>query len=140
MTLRDIGLPSVDDVVPVLTLPEDETHRHPRDFMVAMGRSFEQRITVPLPPEQVAPLVQQALATVPKANGIYLNPPTITASTGIGAFSWGEKLLVHLSRVPDGTEVMVRSECAFPLQLVDYGKNRKNVEQILRALPGQPTS
>lgn len=106
----------------------------PSPTMSAMGRKFEQQVTVPLPPEQVAALAQQALATVPKAAGIFVQPPTITASTGVGVWSWGEKLLVHLSRVPEGTQVHVRSECAFPLQLVDYGKNRKNVEQIVAGL------
>ncbi len=99
-----------------------------------MGRSHEQQITVPAPPDQVAQRVCQVLAALPKASGVALHPPYVTASTGLGMWSWGEKILVQLSEVPGGSAVRVRSECAFPLQLVDYGKNRRNVQHVLDGL------
>lgn len=89
---------------------------------------------VPAPPDQVAQRVCQVVAALPKAAGVTLNPPYVTASIGTGLWSWGEKILVQLSEVPGGAAVRIRSECVFPLQLVDYGKNRRNVEQIVAGL------
>lgn len=89
---------------------------------------------VPAPPEQVAQRVCHVVAALPKAAGVALNPPYVTASIGTGLWSWGEKILVQLSEVPGGSAVRIRSECVFPLQLVDYGKNRRNVEQIVAGL------
>ncbi|QIX27937.1 hypothetical protein ncot_16085 [Nocardioides sp. JQ2195] len=103
-----------------------------------MARSFEQQLTIPLPPEQVSAQVQRVLMALPKAGNVFVNPPRITADLSMGAFSWGEKLLVHLTQVPGGTQAVVRSECSFPLQLVDYGKNRKNVEKIVAGLQLPP--
>lgn len=89
---------------------------------------------IPLPPEQVAAQAQHVLAALPKGRNVWVSPPVIGADTGIGALSWGEKLQVHLAQVQGGTAARITSECAFPLQLVDYGKNRKNVEQIVAGL------
>lgn len=89
---------------------------------------------IPLPPEQVAAQAQQVLAALPKGRNVWVNPPLVGADTGMGAFSWGEKLQVHLAQIQGGTHARVTSECVFPLQLVDYGKNRKNVEQIVAGL------
>lgn len=49
---------------------------------------------------------------------------------GMSAASYGEKITVTLKALPGQTSVHVHSECGLPTQLVDYGKNRKNVEAI----------
>ncbi len=49
---------------------------------------------------------------------------------GMSAASYGEKITVTLKALPGQTSVHIHSECGLPTQLVDYGKNRKNVEAI----------
>ena len=61
----------------------------------------------------------------------------ITASTGASLKSWGEKIIVTLI---DGGATKVRSECMLKTQCADMGKNQKNVEQILAALPNHYVS
>ena len=54
------------------------------------------------------------------------------ARTGWSIWSYmGEKVKIEVRS--DGS-VRVRSECGSPIQCVDYGKNKKNVEQFLDAL------
>lgn len=95
-------------------------------------------MTVPVPPEQVAQRAQQVISGMPKVTGMITTPPYVQAKVGMGWASWGEKISVHIAPGPGGTAVHVRSECAFPLQLVDYGKNRKNVEHIVQGLTPNP--
>ncbi len=56
----------------------------------------------------------------------------ITASTGATSKSIGEKIIITLV---DGGATKVRSECALKSMCADFGKNQKNVELILTALP-----
>ena len=46
--------------------------------------------------------------------------------------SWGEKIIIGLMPLPGGlVSVEVSSECAMPTQIIDWGKNKKNIEGIL---------
>ena len=58
-------------------------------------------------------------------------PGLLLGKVGISAMSWGEKLSVAIA--PDGT-VTVNSAGAFPLQWLDWGKNRRNCLKFLDAL------
>lgn len=53
------------------------------------------------------------------------------ASMGFSLFSYGEDLTVE---VFDDGEVTVASECSFPLQLIDWGKNSRNCRRLLDAI------
>ena len=54
------------------------------------------------------------------------------ARTGWSVWSYlGEKMKIEIR--PDGN-IWVRSECGSPIQCIDYGKNRKNVEKFFDAL------
>ena len=45
--------------------------------------------------------------------------------------SWGEKITILLTALNDSqTSVSIESKCMLPTQIIDYGKNRKNVDQI----------
>lgn len=44
----------------------------------------------------------------------------------INVFSWGERIRV----AAEGHELRILSVCRFPLQVVDWGKNRRNVDLI----------
>ncbi len=54
----------------------------------------------------------------------------IDARAGVGLRSWGENITIAVS--PDGS-LSIKSSCR-GFQLVDYGKNRANVEKITSAL------
>src|SRR5262249_35999652 len=50
---------------------------------------------------------------------------------GISFWSWGETMTVEVRK---DSSVRVRSECAFPTQCFDWGKNQRNVNKFLGAL------
>lgn len=52
----------------------------------------------------------------------------------MGMRSWGENVLATIGYGPRGAVLMLRSECALPTQVIDWGKNRQNVELIVEAL------
>lgn len=80
-------------------------------------------------------LFQAALRAIPICNFSlkYSNASAgvISASTGWSFASWGENIQINIT--PDGT-VIAESSCAFPLQVVDWGKNQKNIENFLLTL------
>lgn len=51
-----------------------------------------------------------------------------TLRCGINLWSWGERIIL----TPEQRSIRIVSQCRFPLQFIDWGKNRKNVE-IIRA-------
>jgi len=55
----------------------------------------------------------------------------IRATARVTARSWGENIDV---RIDAEDRVDITSECRFPLTLVDWGKNRWNVERIFTRL------
>ncbi|MEE1109071.1 MAG: hypothetical protein UH229_03255 [Lachnospiraceae bacterium] len=48
--------------------------------------------------------------------------------------SWGENVTVTAAPNGNETVVMIRSECALPTQLVDWGKNSHNCGEIAQYL------
>jgi len=56
------------------------------------------------------------------------------ASTGFTLLSYGEMINVYVQ--PSG-EVVVVSECSFPLQLIDWGVNKKNCTRVLDSVAAQ---
>ena len=55
----------------------------------------------------------------------------LVASTGMNWRSWGEK--VYIDFLPEDS-ISVASKCAFPLQCVDWGKNKANVKEFMAEL------
>ena len=50
---------------------------------------------------------------------------------GMSFVSYGEKITVTLTYLgEDKTQIDVVSECGMPTQIIDYGKNKKNVAAI----------
>jgi len=59
------------------------------------------------------------------------NPQGIEASVPTSIWSWGERISVTVQ--PDGRG-LVRSASALPTQFIDWGRNRKNVELLLKTM------
>ena len=52
---------------------------------------------------------------------------------GVTFTSWGEKITVTLTPISDNSvNVEVFSECALATQVIDFGKNRRNADAIMR--------
>ena len=50
----------------------------------------------------------------------------------VSAWSWGEKIYISMTETQTGgTRVQVKSESSFGMTLIDWGKNKKNVDKIL---------
>jgi len=55
----------------------------------------------------------------------------LIANVPTSAWSWGEKINISMKEADNGgTSVQVKSESSFSLTLFDWGKNKKNVNQI----------
>ena len=63
-----------------------------------------------------------------EANGV------IEAERDISVRSWGEKIKITITPTNGGSQVNVESKSAYPLQAVDWGKNKENVQRILTDL------
>lgn len=51
----------------------------------------------------------------------------VHAETRTSMWSWGEKVTIHV----DGyNQVSVTSQCLLPTQLIDWGKNKRNVNRF----------
>ena len=52
------------------------------------------------------------------------------ARVSVSSWSWGERITI----VVDEFRVRIRSECVYPLQFIDWGKNRRNVDTLINRL------
>ena len=50
---------------------------------------------------------------------------------GINWSSWGEKITITLTA---NNTLHVRSQCSFPLQCIDWGRNQRNVDKFIEAV------
>ena len=65
----------------------------------------------------------------------YQNGAMFQIKHGVGMTSWGENITMVLLPVgADQTSVSIRSECVLPTQIIDWGQNKKNVENLIRYL------
>lgn len=99
-------------------------------YVMAIGFPAEYTVTQVMPFDKfgLERLVEQALATV-GWEVIERSNERFVAKVPLSGFSWGERLHVDLA---DGHAV-IRSAC-YPFQVIDWGKNRRNVETFVAAL------
>lgn len=98
-----------------------------------MAASYQTAIEVAAPPPQVEGAVFHAF-TAAGLTGVRGGGGTMHGRVALNLWTWGETLSATIGFGPRGATVMVRSECAMPIQLFDWGKNRKNVERVIAAL------
>ncbi len=91
--------------------------------------------------------IQQMYSIVRDArfvNGLHLSYRSETAlqngmslryTNDMSMSSWGEDIDIILIYVNDSTtQVTIKSECSLPTQVIDWGKNKKNVQQVYQYL------
>jgi hypothetical protein len=99
-----------------------------------MAISRSQTTEVALPLEVVFDKCLGAAAAVPRATlkDAQQDTGTITLKVPVSFKSWGERVVLQLHEAgPSATSIEVRSKAWFPLTMADYGKNAKNVQQIV---------
>ena len=101
-----------------------------------MGASYEETMIVPTAAADVGQRAFEVLRNLQGAAGSIATtqPGVLRASFRATWRRWGEKVTVHIAQASDGTVVRIRSACAFPLQVFDWGVNRGNVQRIRAGL------
>ncbi len=91
-----------------------------------------------LPGPQVWEAVNSALrAQKFVAPGRPIDPQTVVSSRSLSMSSWGETVTIRIVGTTDGRGlVTVWSRPAYPLQWLDYGRNRGYANAVLNAIPG----
>ncbi len=100
-----------------------------------MGISNEATATYAKPWTEVFQAAQSALPASTKMNVTGADQTTgrITLSRGMSALSWGENVEIHVwESSPGHAGVKVTSSLKFGL--VDWGKNKKNIQAILDSI------
>lgn len=98
--------------------------------------SFGQVITTAPGPEVWA-AVHSVLRDLRFVPGRPIDPQTVVSSRSLSMSSWGERLTVRIVSTEGGRGlVTVWSRPAYPFQWLDYGRNRKYANAVLRAIPG----
>ena len=69
--------------------------------------------------------VEQTLAQLPWIK-IGFMPDAFDYRTKGTMLTFAERILIYVGE----TEILVKSKCLFPGQFLDFGKNRKNVEEF----------
>ena len=99
------------------------TYQHSLDFSTELDRTCE--------------AVRYAITNDAEAEAKDIADGVFTARVPMSTSSWGERLTVTVSPLDRGTRVTARSTCSFPLQIIDWGKNRRNVTRILARVESQ---
>lgn len=81
------------------------------------------------------PLIQQALLNAKFTNiGFDEAENRFYATSGFLMSSWSEYIEVKIIKMDQRTELNFKSICAFPLQIVDWGKNKENYRKFEKEL------
>lgn len=97
---------------------------------------YERQVEVAMPPEEAMHRLYGALGSLKGAGPPRVDGPWVTTTIGMSAWSWGETVSAYVQPGPGRCLLTVRSNSAFAL--VDWGKNKKNVERALARLHQPP--
>ncbi len=89
-----------------------------------------------MPPEEAIHRLHGALGSLKGASPPRVNAGAVVTAIGMSSFSWGETVEAFVQPGPGRCLVTVRSKSAFAL--IDWGKNKKNVEHALAQLQPAP--
>lgn len=86
---------------------------------------------------QVWEAINGALGELKFVTGRPIDPQTVVSSRSVSMASWGETLTIRVVGTQDGRGLVTAwSRPAYPLQWLDYGRNRKFANTVLNAIPG----
>lgn len=99
-----------------------------------MGRTYSRQIVIRADADDVAQRAQHVLFDMPRVYLVEDHSDFVQAWVDTSMRSWGETIMVYISEVSGETVTEVESRCKFPLQIIDWGKNKDNVEHIIHEL------
>ncbi|KGN31955.1 hypothetical protein N802_19125 [Knoellia sinensis KCTC 19936] len=121
-------------VIPmIISAAKEQKHEGP----AGKGPSSFGQVVTTAPAAQVWEAVYAVLAaqkfTPPRA----VDPQTVNSARSLSMASWGESITVRIEGTHDGRGVVTAwARPAFPLQWLDYGRNRRHANAVLNAVPG----
>ncbi len=100
-----------------------------------LGSQQTSEFAYPYPAQVVFPCLLSALQ---KVNGMKVTrhdkvTGTITISSGISWKSWGESMTIRVASSAEG-QCLVKFQSASDLALIDWGKNKDNIDRVAQAL------
>jgi hypothetical protein len=98
-----------------------------------MSASFQSSVSAANSPAGLEQALSRAVQDLAAHRGWRLMNRTSSAvafQVGVNWFSWGEAVTIDIQ----GQQILIRSRCRFPLQVIDWGKNRKNVSLVASSL------
>lgn len=100
-----------------------------------MAANASRLIVLNHPFERVMDVIEMAIYKIGfSVSGIDKIGGFVTAKKGMDMWSWGFNLNLQVFRMENGVQIQARSECSLPTQIVDYGKNKKNLEKLEQEL------
>lgn len=96
-----------------------------------MGKSYDEFVDMTMPPDVAFRALYDAIGAIAKPDSVRVDGWTVTGTVGVNWKSWGEAVAGRVLTGAGGTRVEVSSRCRLATQLFDYGKNRRNVRQVL---------
>ena len=106
------------------------------DGPAGLGPSAFGQVATTAPPAQVWESVYAALAAEGFGPPRPTDPLTVVSTRSLSMASWGESVTVRLQAHDGRGLVTAWSRPAYPLQWLDYGRNRRYANAVLRAVPG----
>ncbi|CAN7494208.1 hypothetical protein [Knoellia sp. LjRoot47] len=107
------------------------------DGPAGKGPSAYGQIVTSTPPAEVWNAVYAALAAEKFGPPRASDPQTVLSTRSLSMASWGETVTVRVQGQHDGRGVVTAwSRPAYPLQWLDYGRNRRYANAVLNAIPG----
>jgi hypothetical protein len=100
-----------------------------------MAASAEKTLFIDVPYDRVFAMMITIMSNV-GIKSYNCDPATkiFTATTGMSFSSYGEDLMIAVIPTVKGSSVRIRSECSMPTQVIDYGRNKKNIERFAQEL------
>lgn len=99
-----------------------------------MARSRTDHVDLAAPPDVALKALHDAVCSLAKPETVEVDGWVVRGRVGVSARSWGDLVTGTVLTGPGGTRVTVESKSRLPTQIVDWGKHRKNVKEILSRL------
>lgn len=119
-----------------ISAAKEQKHEGP----AGKGPSAFGQVVTTAPPAQVWEAVYAALAAEKFGPPRATDPHTVMSTRSLSMASWGETVTVRLQAHEGRGLVTAWSRPAYPLQWLDYGRNRRYANAVLTAIPGGPTA
>lgn len=96
-----------------------------------MAAFYESKLHCTLSEDKIDTLIFECLSNlVASSEFSHIDNENHSIKTGINLYTWGEKITI----LKDSKNFQIISKCTFPLQIVAWGKNKRNVKKVKNQL------